>query len=143
MIEQIRSLVEQTRSRKDRTWVAGKDFVPYAGPYFDDEEYVVAIESLLSEWLVMGNKSIQFERRFPKLFDKSRGILTNSGSSSNLLMMTALTSKRSYNLSKGTKVQSPPVDVYVFDLGSSCFMDTDLYVEAAITTPDVDPRTGL
>jgi len=107
MIEQIRSLVEQTRSRKDRSWVAGKGFVPYAGPYFDDEEYVVAIESLLSEWLVMGNKSIQFERRFPKLFDKSRGILTNSGSSSNLLMMTALTSKRSYNLPKGTKVLMP------------------------------------
>ena len=107
MIEQIRSLVEQSRSRKDRSWVAGKDFVPYAGPYFDDEEYVVAIESLLSEWLVMGNKSIQFERRFPKLFDKSRGILTNSGSSSNLLMMTALTSKRSYNLPKGTKVLMP------------------------------------
>jgi len=107
MIEQIRSLVEQTRSRKDRSWVAGKDFVPYAGPYFNDEEYVAAIESLLSEWLVMGNKSIQFERRFPKLFDKSRGILTNSGSSSNLLMMTALTSKRSYNLSKGTKVLMP------------------------------------
>lgn len=107
MIEQIRNLVEQTRSRKDRSWVAGKDFVPYAGPYFDDEEYVVAIESLLSEWLVMGNKSIQFERRFPKLFDKSRGILTNSGSSSNLLMMTALTSKRSHNFPKGTKVLMP------------------------------------
>jgi CDP-6-deoxy-D-xylo-4-hexulose-3-dehydrase len=107
MIEQIRNLVEQTRRQKDRSWVAGKDFVPYAGPYFDDEEYVVAIESLLSEWLVMGNKSIQFERRFPKLFDKSRGILTNSGSSSNLLMMTALTSKRSYNLPKGTKVLMP------------------------------------
>ena len=107
MIEQIRNLVEQTRRQKDRSWVAGKDFVPYAGPYFDNEEYVVAIESLLSEWLVMGNKSIQFERRFPKLFDKSRGILTNSGSSSNLLMMTALTSKRSHNFPKGTKVLMP------------------------------------
>lgn len=107
MIEQIRSLVEQSRGKKDRSWVAGKDFVPYAGPYFDDEEYVVAIESLLSEWLVMGNKSLQFERRFPKLFDKSRGILTNSGSSSNLLMMTALTSKRYRNFPKGTKVLMP------------------------------------
>ncbi len=107
MIEQIRALVEQSRGKKDRDWVAGRDFVPYAGPYFDDEEYVVAIESLLSEWLVMGNKSIQFERRFPKLFDKSRGILTNSGSSSNLLMMTALTSKRYRNFPKGTKVLMP------------------------------------
>jgi hypothetical protein len=51
--------------------------------------------------------------------------------------------KEKKRLSKGTKVQSPPVDVYVFDLGSSCFMDTDLYVEAAKTTPDVNPRTGL
>ena len=107
MIKKIRALVEQSRKQKDRSWVAGKDFVPYAGPYFDDEEYVSAIESLLSEWLVTGNKSIQFERRFPKLFDKYRGILTNSGSSANLLMMTALTSKRSYNLPKGTKVLMP------------------------------------
>ena len=107
MIKKIRALVEQSRKQKNRSWVAGKDFVPYAGPYFNDEEYVVAIESLLSEWLVMGNKSIQFERRFPKLFDKSRGILTNSGSSSNLLMMSALTSKRSYNFQKGTKVLMP------------------------------------
>jgi len=107
MIKKIRALVEQSRKQKDRSWIAGKDFVPYAGPYFDDEEYVCAIESLLSEWLVMGNKSIQFERRFPKLFDKSRGVLTNSGSSSNLLMMSALTSKRSYNFQKGTKVLMP------------------------------------
>jgi CDP-6-deoxy-D-xylo-4-hexulose-3-dehydrase len=107
MIKKIRALVEQSRKQKDRSWVAGKDFVPYAGPYFDDEEYVSAIESLLSEWLVTGNKSIQFERRFPKLFDKYRGILTNSGSSANLLMMTALTSKRSYNFPKGTKVLMP------------------------------------
>ena len=51
--------------------------------------------------------------------------------------------KEKKRLSKGTKVQSPPVDVFVFNLDSTCFMDTDLYVEAAKTTPDVNPRTGL
>lgn len=92
---------------QNKTWLAGKDFVNYAGPYFDHNEYVAAAESLLNGWLVMGAKCQKFEREFPKQFGKSHGILTNSGSSSNLLMMASLTSKRGYNLPKGTKVLMP------------------------------------
>jgi CDP-6-deoxy-D-xylo-4-hexulose-3-dehydrase len=55
----------------------------------------------------MGDAGLKFEREFPKYFGKSKGIVTNSGSSSNLLMMSALTSKRGYNLPKGTKVLMP------------------------------------
>jgi CDP-6-deoxy-D-xylo-4-hexulose-3-dehydrase len=90
-----------------KTWVAGKDFVNYAGPYFDETEIVSAVSTLLDGWLVMGSKSVEFEKKFPKYFDKNFGILTNSGSSSNLLMMASLTSKRGYNLPKGTKVLMP------------------------------------
>ena len=91
----------------NKTWIAGKDFVNYAGPYFDETEIVSAVSTLLDGWLVMGSKSVEFEKKFPKYFDKNFGILTNSGSSSNLLMMAALTSKRGYNLPKGTKVLMP------------------------------------
>ena len=105
ILDQIRTLIEQ--KQKDKTWVAGKDFVNYAGPHFNADEYVAAAEALLNGWLVMGDKSIEFEKKFPKLFGKGNGILTNSGSSSNLLMMSALTSKRGYNLPKGTKVLMP------------------------------------
>jgi CDP-6-deoxy-D-xylo-4-hexulose-3-dehydrase len=105
ILDQIRALIEQ--KQKDKTWVAGKDFVNYAGPHFNADEYVAAAEALLNGWLVMGDKSIQFEKKFPKLFGKGNGILTNSGSSSNLLMMSALTSKRGHNLPKGTKVLMP------------------------------------
>lgn len=105
ILEQIRALIEQKQSNK--TWVAGKDFVNYAGPYFTADEYVSAAESLLGGWLVMGDKSLKFEKEFPKKFGKDFGILTNSGSSSNLLMMASLTSKRGYNLPKGTKVLMP------------------------------------
>jgi len=90
-----------------KTWVAGKDFVNYAGPYFDENEIVSAVSTLLDGWLVMGSKSVEFEKKFPKYFGKNFGILTNSGSSSNLLMMASLTSKRGYNLPKGTKVLMP------------------------------------
>lgn len=105
ILDQIRALIEQKQASK--TWTAGKDFVNYAGPHFNADEYVAAAEALLNGWLVMGDKSIKFEKEFPKQFGKTNGILTNSGSSSNLLMMSALTSKRGYNLPKGTKVLMP------------------------------------
>lgn len=108
-LQKILSLVDSYISQKhnSKQWIAGKDWVQYAGPYFSSAEYTASIRSLLSEWLVMGTDSITFEKRFPKLFDKKYGILTNSGSSSNLLMMSSLSSKRSYALPKGTKVITP------------------------------------
>ncbi len=105
ILNQIRAFVEEKQANK--TWEAGKDFVNYAGPHFSADEIVSAAESLLNGWLVMGDKTLKFEKEFPKQFGKLNGIVTNSGSSSNLLMMAALTSKRGYNLPKGTKVLMP------------------------------------
>ena len=108
-LQNILSLVDQyiTKKHNSKEWRAGEDWVQYAGPYFSSLEYTKAIESLLSEWLVMGVDSLRFEQKFPKSFGKNFGVLTNSGSSSNLLMMSALASKRLYNLPKGTKVITP------------------------------------
>jgi len=92
---------------KNKVWEAGKDFVNYAGPFFDEKEYESIMDTLLDGWLVMGSKCLKFEKEFPKQFGKQHGILTNSGSSSNLLMMASLTSKRGYNLQKATKVLVP------------------------------------
>lgn len=105
ILDQIRKYINDKHA--DKTWTAGKDFVNYAGPHFNADEIVSAAETLLNEWLVMGNKSIQFEKQFPQYLGKANGVLTNSGSSANLLMMTALTSKRGYNFPKGTKVLMP------------------------------------
>lgn len=105
----ILDLVEEYIKEKNenKEWVAGKDYVNYAGPYFDHAEYVSSVETLLKGWLVMGTDCLKFENKFPKYFGKNNGILTNSGSSSNLLMMASLTSKRGHNLPKGTKVLTP------------------------------------
>ena len=105
ILDQVRQYIEQKQANK--TWAAGKDFVNYAGAYYDSNEYVAGVESLLKGWLAMGDESLKFEREFPKQFGKRGGIVTNSGSSSNLLMMASLTSKRGYNLPKGTKVLMP------------------------------------
>lgn len=108
-LENILSLIaeymEEKHSKKE--WTPNKDWVRYAGPYFSSDEFVKATESLLSEWLVLGADAMAFERKFPKLFGKEHGILTNSGSSSNLIMMSAMRSKRLYNFPEKTKVIVP------------------------------------
>ena len=106
-VEKILELVKEYIDNKEEQWEAGKDWVRYSGPHMDSEEYTRAIKSLLSGWLVMGQDSIVFEKKFPKYLGKKHGVLTNSGSSANLLMMSALRSKRLYNLPKGTKVITP------------------------------------
>ena len=105
ILEAVKSYIDQKQAAK--TWTAGKDFVNYAGAHYNSDEFVAGVESLLKGWLAMGDDGLKFEREFPHQFGKTRGILTNSGSSSNLLMMSALTSKRGYNLPKGTKVLMP------------------------------------
>lgn len=107
--KQILELVDEYIKQKHRakSWKAGEDWVQYAGPYFNSEEYIAAVKTLLGEWLVLGAEAIKFERKFPKKFGKSFGLLTNSGSSANLLMMLAMTSKRYKNFPKGTKVITP------------------------------------
>ena len=108
-LEHILKLVDEYIEEKhlQKSWIPGEDWVQYAGPYFTSDEYVRSVKSLLNEWLVLGDDAIKFENKFSKLFDKKYGILTNSGSSSNLLMMSAMTSKKLYNFSKGTKVIIP------------------------------------
>jgi CDP-6-deoxy-D-xylo-4-hexulose-3-dehydrase len=74
---------------------------------YDDKEYVSAVNALLNEWLVLGTDAITFEHKFPPLFGKQHGVVVNSGSSANLLMMLAMMSRKLYNFPKGTKVIVP------------------------------------
>ena len=72
-LQNILSLVDQyiTKKHNSKQWEAGQDWVQYAGPYFSSLEYTKAIESLLSEWLVMGVDSLKFEQKFPKSLTKT------------------------------------------------------------------------
>lgn len=108
-MEEILKLVERYINEKDasKTWEAGKDQVQYSGPYFTADEYVRAVKTLLNGWLALGAEANKFETKFPPLLGKKYGLFVNSGSSANLLMLLALTSKRGKNLPKGTKVITP------------------------------------
>jgi len=130
ILKLVEDYIKEKHSKK--SWTPGKDWVQYAGPYFTSDEYVAAVKTLLGEWLVLGAEANKFETKFPKLFDKQYGLLTNSGSSANLLMMLAMTSKRGYNLPKGTKVITPiagfPTTINpIFQVGfTPVFVDIEL-----------------
>ena len=105
--EEILNLVSSYIKEKyaSKIWTPGKDWVQYAGSYFDDLEFVAATNTLLNEWLVLGEDAVKFEREFPPLLGKHCGIVTNSGSSANLLMV--LTAKKYFGLKDGDKVIVP------------------------------------
>ena len=106
--EDLLKLVEDyVSNEKTKKWRPGKDHVHYAGPYFDHTEIVRSVSTLLDGWLVLGAEAFKAERKLASLFGKNHALLTNSGSSSNLLMMSALKSKRFLNLPEGTKVLTP------------------------------------
>jgi len=99
-LNKILQLVEEYVNEEEKSWNPGIDWVKYSGSYFDSKEYKEAIKTLLNGWLVLGEDAMAFERKFPRLFGKQHGVLTNSGSSGNLLM-------RLYNFPEKTKVIVP------------------------------------
>jgi len=94
---------------KNAKWTPGEDWIQYSGPYFDSKEYTAAIDSLLNGWLILGEKGREFEKKFSKFLGKNDGILVNSGSSANLLMVSLLKTKRGGKLPKGSKFITPVV----------------------------------
>ena len=107
ILEVINQVKTWHENKPTKEWRPGKDWVHYAGPFYDVNEYTAATETLLNGWLVLGAVAHKVEKRLSNLLGKEIGLLTNSGSSSNLLMMASLKSKRFLNLPEGTKVLTP------------------------------------
>ena len=106
--EKLVKVIEEYYENKDknRTHTPGKDVIQHAGPYLRKEEFLAAHKTLLNEWMVAGENGQEFEEKFCKLMGQPYGVVTNSGSSANLLMLAALKSKSTYNLKKA-KVITP------------------------------------
>ncbi|MEO0453862.1 MAG: lipopolysaccharide biosynthesis protein RfbH [Verrucomicrobiota bacterium] len=67
---------------------------PYAGRVFTEDEVVAAVSSTLDFWLTLGPEGEALERELGDFLGVRRCLLTNSGSSANLLAFSALTSHK-------------------------------------------------
>jgi CDP-6-deoxy-D-xylo-4-hexulose-3-dehydrase len=75
-----------------REFVPGQTPVRYAGRVFDADELVQAVDACLDFWLTAGRYSEQFEADLAERLNLDTALLVNSGSSANLVAMSALTS---------------------------------------------------
>jgi len=90
--QQISSLVadfHHLRSQK-QLFIPGKSPVRYAGRVFDEKEIQAAVEASLDFWLTEGPYAEEFEENLSAIIGTKFAILTNSGSSANLLALSAL-----------------------------------------------------
>lgn len=76
----------------DREFIAGVTPVPVAGRVFNANEMNLLVASGLDFWLTAGPYACEFEKKFAHFFGLRHAVLVNSGSSANLLAVSALTS---------------------------------------------------
>ena len=76
----------------EREFIPGETPVPISGKVFDASEIQLLVDAGLDFWLTTGRYAAQFEDEFARVFGLRYAMLTNSGSSANLLALTCLTS---------------------------------------------------
>jgi CDP-6-deoxy-D-xylo-4-hexulose-3-dehydrase len=92
--DQILALSERyaTLAHGAKPFVAGTSVVPPSGKVLGAREMRFLVDSCLDFWLTTGRFNAEFETQLAKATGTRRTLTTNSGSSANLLAMTALTS---------------------------------------------------
>jgi CDP-4-dehydro-6-deoxyglucose reductase, E1 len=94
ILEKVKEFYKQELDTKQHAFQEGKSVVPFAGRVYDEDELVKLVDSSLDFWLTAGRYAQEFEQDFAKYIGINFCLLTNSGSSANLLALTAFTSPK-------------------------------------------------
>lgn len=91
---QILSLVKDYYQvgHKPEEFIPGETPIRFGGRVFDEEELVSLVGAALDFWLTEGPYSVKLSRAFSELMGPKYTVLTNSGSSANLLAFSSLLS---------------------------------------------------
>lgn len=83
---------DQIHSREN--FIPGESPVPVTGKVFGSEELAAATKASLDFWLTSGPYTEKFERELARILNVRHAFMVNSGSSANLLALSALTSPK-------------------------------------------------
>jgi CDP-6-deoxy-D-xylo-4-hexulose-3-dehydrase len=107
MIEALSQTVQPKYVKNYKNYQEG-EFVQYSGQFWDEKEIYAAMDTLLNgKWVVAGEKVAQFQIKFSKRFNVEHSHMVNSGSSANLVLITAM--KKKFNWQEGDEIIVSPV----------------------------------
>jgi CDP-6-deoxy-D-xylo-4-hexulose-3-dehydrase len=122
-------------------FIAGRTPVPPSGKVIGARELELLVESSLDGWLTTGRFNDAFERKLGQYLGRRHVRTTNSGSSANLLAMTALTSHL-----LGDRALKPGDEVITVAAGFPTTVNPSLqnglvpvFVDVALPTYNIDP----
>lgn len=118
-------------------WSPGQT-IPYAGRVFTEDEVEAAVSSTLDFWLTLGPEGEAFEKELASLLGVKHSLLVNSGSSANLVAISALTT---HKLPAHKRILSGD-EVITCAAGFPTTVAPILQVGAVPVFIDNDPATG-
>ena len=92
ILERVKKFYKLRKAQEK--FIPGKTRIDYAGRIYDEKEMINLVDASLDFWLTAGRYAQQFEKEFAKFLGLKYCLLTNSGSSANLLAISALTSPK-------------------------------------------------
>ncbi|RMF84809.1 MAG: lipopolysaccharide biosynthesis protein RfbH, partial [Planctomycetota bacterium] len=110
--------------------------IPYAGRVYDEREVRAAVKASLDFWLTLGPEGDAFEREFSARLGVKHTLLVNSGSSANLLALSALTSP------KLERPLRPGDEVITVAAGFPTTVNPIIQNRCVPVFVDIDPRTA-
>jgi len=122
--------------KKDEKLVPGTSGIPYAGRVYDEKELISLVDASLDFWLTSGRYAERFEKDLAAFLNTKYCILTNSGSSANLLAVSALTSPK-----LGKKRLKPGDEIITTACGFPTTLNPILQNNLVPVFLDVEPGT--
>jgi len=92
IFEKVRKLYELRK--KEEKFIPGKTRINYAGRVYNEKEMINLVDASLDFWLTSGRFAEKFEQGLAEFLGLKYCLLTNSGSSANLLALSSLTSPK-------------------------------------------------
>ncbi len=125
-----------------RPFVPGESPVPVSGKVFDAHELELLVDAALDFWLTAGRYAAQFESEFARFVGVRSASLVNSGSSANLVALSALTSPK-----LGKRALQPGDEVITVAAGFPTTLNpifqcdlVPVFVDVSIPTYNIDVR---
>jgi len=131
--DRIHSLIKKHFIASQKPFQPGIDTVQYAGAVYDEDDLNAMVDTMLAGWFGLGSQGELLERKLEKYFNAKKVLLTNSGSSADLLAIASLMSPQLKNpVCEGDEVITPictfptTISALVHNRLKPIFVDVDI-----------------